>query len=143
MQDRSLSRCAERPPTRARAPPQVIYLALPKGHMQENVSKMLKDAGIKVSLGNARGYRPTVPLPNYDVKLLKVRRVPRVAAWWLLGVACRAAAPRTEHARASLARPHRALTPAAMSSPRSRKTSWACWPRARATGWRSWASTAS
>ena len=84
-----------------------IHLALPKGHMQENVFKMLEDAGVKVrargalrrpplffphrtppflttphpptppqvSLGNSRGYRPTIPLPNYDVKLLKPQNI--------------------------------------------------------------------
>jgi ATP phosphoribosyltransferase len=28
-----------------------------------------------VSLGNSRGYRPTIPLPNYDVKLLKPQNI--------------------------------------------------------------------
>ena len=53
----------------------VIFMALPKGHMQENVFKLLEDAGMKVSLGNARGYRPSIPLPNYDVKLLKPQNI--------------------------------------------------------------------
>jgi ATP phosphoribosyltransferase len=52
-----------------------IHLALPKGHMQENVFKLLEEAGIKVSLNNARGYRPSVPLPNYDCKLLKPQNI--------------------------------------------------------------------
>jgi hypothetical protein len=34
---------------------------------------------LQVNLGNSRGYRPTLPLKNYDVKLLKVR------ASWLRG----------------------------------------------------------
>ena len=54
---------------------ETIYMALPKGHMQENVFKLLEDAGVKVSLGNARGYRPSLPLPNYDVKLLKPQNI--------------------------------------------------------------------
>ena len=29
----------------------------------------------QVSLGNSRGYRPTIPLPNYDVKLLKPQNI--------------------------------------------------------------------
>ena len=53
----------------------MIFMALPKGHMQENVFKLLEDAGMKVSLGNARGYRPSIPLPNYDVKLLKPQNI--------------------------------------------------------------------
>ena len=52
-----------------------IMLALPKGHMQENVFKLLEDAGMKCTLANNRGYRPTVPLPNYDVKLLKPQNI--------------------------------------------------------------------
>ena len=78
--------------------------------MQENVSKMLEDAGVKVTLGNARGYRPTVPLPNYDVKLLKVRP-------------CGAPASA-----------RRARTRFGTHTPplRSLKTSWVCSPRARA-----------
>jgi hypothetical protein len=27
---------------------------------------------MQVALGNTRGYRPMIPLPHYDVKLLKV-----------------------------------------------------------------------
>lgn len=41
--------------------------------LQENIFKLFEEAGLKVNLGNARGYRPTIPLKNYDVKLLKVR----------------------------------------------------------------------
>ena len=52
--------------------PVQIHLALPKGHMQENVFKLFEEAGLKINPGHARGYRPSVPLENYDVKLLKV-----------------------------------------------------------------------
>jgi ATP phosphoribosyltransferase len=62
---------ASTPATTTPSPVQ-IHLALPKGHMQENVFKLFEDSGLKVNLGVARGYRPTVPLENYDVKLLKV-----------------------------------------------------------------------
>jgi len=43
--------------------------------MQENVFKILEEAGVKVSLHNTRGYRPTIPLQNYDVKLLKPQNI--------------------------------------------------------------------
>ena len=56
----------------AAAPAVQIHLALPKGHMQENVFKLFEEAGIKINVGHARGYRPSIPLENYDVKLLKV-----------------------------------------------------------------------
>ncbi len=51
-----------------------IFLALPKGHMQEGIFALLKDCGYNVSNGNARGYKPSIAaLPNFDIKLLKVR----------------------------------------------------------------------
>lgn len=53
----------------------VIHLALPKGHMQAGVYALLEEAGVKVSLSNSRGYRPSVPLPNYDCKLLKPQNI--------------------------------------------------------------------
>lgn len=52
-----------------------IHLALPKGHMQENVFKLFEEAGLKVALSNSRGYRPSIPLKNYDVKLLKPQNI--------------------------------------------------------------------
>ena len=55
--------------------PVQIHIALPKGHMQENVFALLAEAGLKVSLSNNRGYRPTLPLRNYDVKLLKPQNI--------------------------------------------------------------------
>ena len=115
--------------------------------MQENVQKMLEDAGVKVVNSNARGYRPTVPLPNYDVKLLKVR-LARVSRSLRSVAACLRAAPPLQVAanRSSwIAAPH-----CAPSLPRSLKTSWACSPPERAmsgslarTGWKSWALRAS
>lgn len=53
--------------------PVQLHLALPKGHMQANVFELFAAAGIKVAMGHTRGYRPSVPLKNYDVKLLKAR----------------------------------------------------------------------
>lgn len=52
-----------------------MHIALPKGHMQENIFKLFEEAGIKVNLGNSRGYRPTLPLKNFDVKLLKPQNI--------------------------------------------------------------------
>ena len=54
-----------------------IFLGLPKGHMQENIFALLEEAGLKVSLSSARGYRPMLP-PDagaYDVKLLKPQNI--------------------------------------------------------------------
>ena len=54
--------------------PATLHLALPKGRMQEGVLKLLGDAGVSVRLG-ARGYRPTVSLPNVEAKLLKPQNI--------------------------------------------------------------------
>jgi ATP phosphoribosyltransferase len=48
-----------------------IRFALPTGHMQKEVLRLLEDAGIGVHIG-ARAYRPTITqLPNYDTKMFK------------------------------------------------------------------------
>ena len=54
-----------------------IFIGLPKGHMQENIFALLDEAGLKVSLSSARGYRPTLPpdAGEYDVKLLKPQNI--------------------------------------------------------------------
>lgn len=51
-----------------------LRVALPKGRMQEGVFKLLGDAGIRVQLG-ARGYRPTLGIPDAETKLLKPQNV--------------------------------------------------------------------
>lgn len=55
------------------APP-LLRLALPKGRMQDNILRLLRDAGVDVRLG-ARTYRPSISLENVDVKMLKPRNV--------------------------------------------------------------------
>lgn len=64
----------------------LIHLALPKGHMKDNVFKLMEEAGMKVKLGNDRAYRPSISVPGYDVKLLKVRISTHHSA--LRGVTC-------------------------------------------------------
>lgn len=51
-----------------------IQLALPKGHMQKAVLKLLAGAGIEVRAG-ARDYRPTLSLPGYAVKMLRPQNI--------------------------------------------------------------------
>jgi ATP phosphoribosyltransferase len=51
-----------------------LRLALPKGRMQDEALRLLADAGIRVSLGG-RDYRPTVSLPDCNVKLLKPQNI--------------------------------------------------------------------
>jgi ATP phosphoribosyltransferase len=54
--------------------PSLIQLGLPKGRMQEGVFALLKAAGIDVRMGS-RGYRPTLSLPGFDVKILKPQNI--------------------------------------------------------------------
>lgn len=51
-----------------------IHLALPKGHMEQGVFKLLADAGIDLHVG-VRGYRPLLSEPGYEVKLLKPQNI--------------------------------------------------------------------
>jgi ATP phosphoribosyltransferase len=51
-----------------------LRLALPKGHMQEGVFRLLAEAGLPLRIGG-RGYRPTTILPGYDIKVLKPQNI--------------------------------------------------------------------
>lgn len=54
--------------------PDTLRFALPKGRMQENVLRLLDDAGVKVRLGQ-REYRPSVSLPGFETKFLKPQNI--------------------------------------------------------------------
>lgn len=51
-----------------------MKLGLPKGRMQDGVFQLLTEAGIEIKVPD-RGYRPTMNLTNYQVKLLKPQNV--------------------------------------------------------------------
>ena len=51
-----------------------IKFALPKGRMEQGVIDLLKAAGISIK-GGARTYRPTISLPNFEVKILKPQNI--------------------------------------------------------------------
>lgn len=51
-----------------------LRLALPKGRMEGGVLALMRDAGIRVSVG-AREYRPSISLPGVDVKILKPQNI--------------------------------------------------------------------
>ncbi len=51
-----------------------IRLGLPKGRMQDEVLRLLQDAGIRLTFGR-RGYRPQISLEGFDAKLLKPQNV--------------------------------------------------------------------
>ena len=51
-----------------------VHLALPKGRMQENILKLLGDAGIRLAF-DRRGYRPSLSLEGYETKLLKPQNI--------------------------------------------------------------------
>ena len=52
----------------------VLRLALPKGRMQDGVFRLLADAGIRIQQGS-RGYRPSISLPGFEVKILKPQNI--------------------------------------------------------------------
>jgi len=52
----------------------VLRLALPKGRMQEEVLKLMNDAGLPVRLGG-REYRPTVAAGRFNAKILKPQNI--------------------------------------------------------------------
>jgi ATP phosphoribosyltransferase len=51
-----------------------VHLALPKGRMQDNVLRLLADAGIRLTFGR-RGYRPSLSLEGFETKLLKPQNI--------------------------------------------------------------------
>ena len=51
-----------------------LRLALPKGRMQAGVLTLLGEAGVAVRVDD-RGYRPTVSLDGYDIKILKPQNI--------------------------------------------------------------------
>ena len=51
-----------------------IRFAIPKGRMYDGVARLLADAGVGLRV-TARDYRPAVPLPGFDVKILKPRAI--------------------------------------------------------------------
>ncbi len=53
---------------------ELIHLALPKGRMENAVFTLLGDAGIEVRTGQ-RSYRPTLSLPDFEVKVLKPHNI--------------------------------------------------------------------
>jgi ATP phosphoribosyltransferase len=55
-------------------PAGTVHLALPKGRMQENVLRLLADAGIRVTF-DRRGYRPSLSLDGFEAKLLKPQNI--------------------------------------------------------------------
>lgn len=56
-----------------------VRLALPKGRMQDEVMRLLKQAGVNVS-ASARDYRPTISLEGFELKILKPRAIVEMLA---------------------------------------------------------------
>jgi ATP phosphoribosyltransferase len=54
-----------------------IRLALPKGRMQTEVLRLLRDAGVHLDAVD-RGYRPTISLEGFEVKMLKPQNAVRM-----------------------------------------------------------------
>ncbi len=56
-----------------------IKFAIPKGRMFEGVRRLLADGGLDIS-ATERGYRPSISLPDFGVKLLKPRAIVEMLA---------------------------------------------------------------
>ncbi len=52
----------------------LVKLALPTGRIQQNVYKLLDDAGIEVH-GGPRSYRPAISLEGFEAKILKTQNI--------------------------------------------------------------------
>ncbi len=52
----------------------LLRLALPKGRMAEGVRLLLEDSGIRLRTGE-RGYRPSVSVAGFEVKILKPQNI--------------------------------------------------------------------
>lgn len=57
----------------------IIEFGLPKGHIQENVFELLRDANIEVS-HHHRNYRPTFSMEGFSAKILKPQSVAKMVA---------------------------------------------------------------
>ena len=58
----------------ARSPLTAVRLALPKGRMREGLTRLLDDAGVRLTSGS-RNYRPRVSLDGFEAKLLKPQSI--------------------------------------------------------------------
>jgi len=56
-----------------------LRVALPKGRMEQGVLALLAEAGIRVS-PSARGYRPSVSMPDTETKILKAQNIVEMLA---------------------------------------------------------------
>lgn len=52
----------------------LVKLALPTGRIQQNVYKLLNDAGIDIH-GGPRSYRPAISLEGFEAKILKTQNI--------------------------------------------------------------------
>jgi ATP phosphoribosyltransferase len=58
---------------------EMIRLALPKGHLEEGVMSLLRDANISVR-ATGRGYRPSISLPGFETKILRPQNIVEMLA---------------------------------------------------------------
>ncbi len=60
-------------------PTETIHLALPKGRIEEQVIRLLSDAGMELR-GGTRSYRPSLSTPGFEVKMLKPQNIVEMLA---------------------------------------------------------------
>jgi ATP phosphoribosyltransferase len=54
-----------------------LRMAIPKGRLYENVTKLLEEIGLKI-VDNGRSYRPYINDPEIGVKVLKPQNIPKI-----------------------------------------------------------------
>ncbi len=54
----------------------VLKISIPKGSLQEEISSFFERAGLKLSFGSKRDYRPSVGDPEIYLKLLRPQEIP-------------------------------------------------------------------
>ena len=60
-------------------PAETIHLALPKGRIEDEVIRLLSDAGMELR-GGTRSYRPSLSTPGFEVKMLKPQNIVEMLA---------------------------------------------------------------
>ena len=54
----------------------VLKISIPKGSLQEDISSFFERAGLKLSFGSKRDYRPSVGDPEIYIKVLRPQEIP-------------------------------------------------------------------
>jgi len=54
----------------------ILKLTIPKGSLQDDITPLFKQAGLKLRFSSSRDYRPTINDPEIQIKLLRPQEIP-------------------------------------------------------------------